>query len=61
MFGDRVFEAVLAAAESESGACIGCLVGAKRAVVRQDRVRVLPGTLWSPSNLACRRASAKSS
>ena len=45
MFGDRVFEAVLAAAESESGASVH-LVDAEYdtgAVVRQDRVRVLPG------------------
>ncbi len=45
MFGDRVFEAVLASAESESGASVH-LVDAEYdtgAVVRQDRVRVLPG------------------
>ena len=45
MFGDRVFEAVLAAGESETGASVH-LVDAEYdtgAVVRQDRVRVLPG------------------
>lgn len=45
MFGDRVFEAVLAAGESESGASVH-LVDAEYdtgAVVRQERVRVLPG------------------
>jgi phosphoribosylglycinamide formyltransferase 1 len=45
MFGDRVFEAVLADGESESGASVH-LVDAEYdagAVVRQQRVRVLPG------------------
>jgi phosphoribosylglycinamide formyltransferase-1 len=45
MFGDRVFEAVPAAGESESGASVH-LVDAEYdtgAVVRQERVRVLPG------------------
>lgn len=45
MFGDRVFEAVLAAGESESGASVH-LVDADYDtgdVVRQARVRVLPG------------------
>jgi phosphoribosylglycinamide formyltransferase-1 len=45
MFGDRVFEAVLAAGESESGASVH-LVDAEYdagTVVRQERVRVLPG------------------
>jgi phosphoribosylglycinamide formyltransferase-1 len=45
MFGDRVFEAVLAAHESESGASVH-LVDAEYdagAVVRQERVPVLPG------------------
>jgi phosphoribosylglycinamide formyltransferase 1 len=45
MFGDRVFEAVLAGGESESGASVH-LVDAEYdtgAVVRQERVRVLPG------------------
>jgi phosphoribosylglycinamide formyltransferase 1 len=45
MFGDRVFEAVLAGGESESGASVH-LVDAEYdtgAVVRQARVRVLPG------------------
>jgi phosphoribosylglycinamide formyltransferase-1 len=45
MFGDRVFEAVLAEGESESGASVH-LVDAEYdtgAVVRQERVRVLPG------------------
>jgi phosphoribosylglycinamide formyltransferase-1 len=45
MFGDRVYEAVLAAGESESGASVH-LVDAEYdtgAVVRQARVRVLPG------------------
>ena len=45
MFGDRVFEAVLTAGESESGASVH-LVDAEYdtgAVVRQERVRVLPG------------------
>jgi phosphoribosylglycinamide formyltransferase 1 len=45
MFGDRVFEAVLAAGESESGASVH-LVDAEYdtgAVVRQQCVRVLPG------------------
>ena len=45
MFGDRVFEAVLAAGESESGASVH-LVDAEYdtgAVVRQERVPVLPG------------------
>lgn len=45
MFGDRVFEAVLAEGESESGASVH-LVNAEYdtgAVLRQERVRVLPG------------------
>ena len=45
MFGDRVFEAVLAAGESEAGASVH-LVDAEYdtgAVVRQERIRVLPG------------------
>lgn len=45
MFGDRVFEAVLAAKESESGASVH-LVDAEYdtgEVVRQERVRVHPG------------------
>src|SRR5215510_10324471 len=45
MFGDRVFEAVLAAGESESGASVH-LVDAEYdtgVVVRQERIRVLPG------------------
>ncbi|MGE5833384.1 MAG: phosphoribosylglycinamide formyltransferase [Acidobacteriota bacterium] len=45
MFGDRVFEAVLADGESESGASVH-LVDAEYdagTVVRQERVRVLPG------------------
>lgn len=45
MFGDRVFEAVLAGSESESGASVH-LVDAEYdtgAVVRQERVRVCPG------------------
>jgi phosphoribosylglycinamide formyltransferase 1 len=45
MFGDRVFEAVLAGGESESGASVH-LVDTEYdtgAVVRQERVRVLPG------------------
>ena len=45
MFGDRVFEAVLAAGEPESGASVH-LVDAEYdtgAVVRQERVEVLPG------------------
>jgi phosphoribosylglycinamide formyltransferase-1 len=45
MFGDRVFEAVLAAGEAESGASVH-LVDADYdtgAVVRQARVHVLPG------------------
>jgi phosphoribosylglycinamide formyltransferase-1 len=45
MFGDRVFEAVLAAGESESGASVH-LVDADYdtgAVVGQERVPVLPG------------------
>ena len=45
MFGDRVFEAVLAAKESESGACVH-LVDAEYdtgGVVREKRVPVLPG------------------
>ena len=45
MYGDRVFEAVLAAGESESGASVH-LVDAEYdtgAVVRQARVPVLPG------------------
>ena len=44
MFGDRVFEAVLAAGEPESGASVH-LVDAEYdtgVVVRQERVRVLP-------------------
>lgn len=44
MFGDRVFEAVLAAGDSESGASVH-LVDAEYdtgAVVRQERIRVLP-------------------
>ena len=44
MFGDRVFEAVLAGGESESGASVH-LVDAEYdtgAVVRQERIRVLP-------------------
>lgn len=45
MFGDRVFEAVLADGEPESGASVH-LVDAEYdagTVVRQERVRVLPG------------------
>jgi phosphoribosylglycinamide formyltransferase-1 len=45
MFGDRVHEAVLAGGESESGASVH-LVDAEYdtgAVVRQERIRVLPG------------------
>ena len=45
MFGDRVFEAVLAHGESESGAFVH-LVDAEYdagTVVRQERIRVLPG------------------
>jgi phosphoribosylglycinamide formyltransferase-1 len=45
MFGDRVYEAVLAGGEPESGASVH-LVDAEYdtgAVVRQERVRVLPG------------------
>src|SRR5262245_53684892 len=45
MFGDRVFEAVLAGGESESGASVH-LVDAEYdtgTVVRQERVAVLPG------------------
>ena len=45
MFGDRVFEAVLADGESESGVSVH-LVDAEYdagAVVRQERIRVLPG------------------
>jgi phosphoribosylglycinamide formyltransferase-1 len=45
MFGDRVFEAVLAEGEPESGASVH-LVDAEYdagAVVRQERIRVLPG------------------
>jgi phosphoribosylglycinamide formyltransferase-1 len=45
MFGDRVFEAVLARGESESGASVH-LVDAQYdtgEVVRQERIRVLPG------------------
>ncbi len=45
MFGDRVFEAVLAAGESESGASVH-LVDAEYdtgTVVRQERIRVLSG------------------
>jgi phosphoribosylglycinamide formyltransferase 1 len=45
MFGDRVFEAVLAGGESESGASVH-LVDAEYdtgAVVRQARIRILPG------------------
>ena len=45
MFGNRVFEAVLAAGESESGASVHLVDAAydTGAVVRQERVRVLPG------------------
>ena len=45
MFGDRVFEAVLASGESESGASVHLVDAAydTGAVVRQERVRVLPG------------------
>ena len=45
MFGDRVYEAVLASGEPQSGASVH-LVDAEYdtgAVVRQERVRVLPG------------------
>lgn len=45
MFGDRVFEAVLASGESESGASVH-LVDAEYdtgTVVRQERIRVFPG------------------
>jgi phosphoribosylglycinamide formyltransferase-1 len=45
MFGDRVFEAVLAAGEPESGASVH-LVDAEydtAAVVRQERIRIFPG------------------
>ena len=45
MFGNRVFEAVLAAGESESGASVHLVDAAydTGAVVRQERVRVLSG------------------
>jgi len=45
MFGNRVFEAVLAAGESESGASVHLVDAAydTGAVVRQERVPVLPG------------------
>src|SRR3954447_16954700 len=44
MFGDLVFEAVLAAGESESGASVHLVDGEydTGAVVRQERVRVFP-------------------
>jgi phosphoribosylglycinamide formyltransferase-1 len=45
MFGDRVFEAVLASGDSESGASVH-LVDTEYdtgTVVRQERVQVLPG------------------
>jgi phosphoribosylglycinamide formyltransferase 1 len=45
MFGDRVFEAVLAGGDSESGASVH-LVDAEYdtgAIVHQERVRVFPG------------------
>jgi phosphoribosylglycinamide formyltransferase-1 len=45
MFGDRVFEAVLASGDSESGASVH-LVDTQYdtgTVVRQERVQVLPG------------------
>lgn len=45
MFGNRVFEAVLAAGESETGASVHLVDAAydTGAVVRQERVRLLPG------------------
>ena len=45
MFGDRVFEAVLAAGESESGASVHLVDGEydTGVVVRQERVPILPG------------------
>lgn len=45
MFGDRVFEAVIAAGESESGASVHLVDGEydTGAVVCQERVPVLPG------------------
>ena len=45
MFGRRVFEAVLAAGESESGASVHLVDAAydTGAVVRQERIPVLPG------------------
>src|SRR4029453_15970757 len=45
MFGNRVFEAVLAAGESESGASVHLVDAAydTGAVVRQERIPVLPG------------------
>ena len=61
MFGNRVFEAVLAAGESESGASVH-LVDAEYdtgAVVRQERIPVLPGEPSSRSKPGCKRASAK--
>ena len=45
MFGDRVFEAVLAAGEPESGASVHLVDGEydTGVVVRQERVPILPG------------------
>ena len=45
MFGDRVFEAVLAAGESESGASVHLVDGEydTGVIVRQERVPILPG------------------
>ena len=45
MFGDRVFEAVLAEGESESGASVHLVDAEYNAgvVVRQERIPVLPG------------------
>ena len=63
MFGDLVFEAVLAAGASESGASVH-LVDAEYdtgAVVRQERVHVFPEDTVESLKARCKRASAKQS
>ena len=61
MFGDRVFEAVLAAGEAESGASVH-LVDAEYdtgGVVAQERVRFFPETPSNHLRLVCKCRSDK--
>jgi phosphoribosylglycinamide formyltransferase-1 len=61
MFGDRVFEAVLAAGESESGASVHLVVLSTTPgpLCVRSASRFFRETPSSPSRPACKRASAK--